>query len=109
MKNMYIRRIEEIRDGYGFKNEKMAKLCGMEPKYLRKMIRNDTYPRVDTIEKICEGMNISLQQFYSSAIFGKYTESQNELENIFISLEPENKEFLMKMAVELKEMQDKKK
>ena len=57
----------------------------------------------------CEGMNISLQQFYSSAIFGKYTESQNELENIFISLEPENKEFLMKMAVELKEMQDKKK
>ena len=108
MKNAYIRRIEEIRDEYGYKNEKMAKLCGMEPKYLRKMINTDTYPKVETIEKICAGMDISLQQFYTSSIFGTNTETQKKLDRIFVTLDPDNKIFLIKMAEELKEMQDRK-
>jgi len=108
MKNAYIRRIEEIRDEYGYKNEKMARLCGMEPKYLRKMIKTDTYPKLETIEKICSGMNISLRQFYTSSVFETNTETQEKLEAIFVSLDPDNKLFLMKIAEELKELQDRK-
>lgn len=108
MKNMYIRRIEDIRDEYGFKNEKMARLCDMDPKYLRKMIREDKIPRVETIEKICSGMGMSLQQFYASAIFGTETVAQQELMQLYISLDPENKRFLLRMADELKKTQDEK-
>ena len=106
MKNMYIRRIEEIRDGYGFSSEKMANRCSMKPKYFRKMISDDKMPKLETIEKICNGMGISLAQFYASSIFGEETIAQQELMKLYVSLDPENKRFLLKMAEELKQTQD---
>ena len=106
MKNMYVRRIMEIRDEYGYSNEKMAKLCGMEPERLRRIIRNDSHPRVDTIEKICDGMDMTLKQFYASSIFAAATENQDEFMRTYLSLDPEYRMFLLKVAKELRVTQN---
>lgn len=106
MKNMYVRRIMEIRDEYGYSNEKMAKLCGMRPEHLRRIIRNDSKPRVDTIADICEGMGMTLRDFYGSEIFASQTENQSELMRLYLSLDPEYKMLLLKIAAELRITQE---
>lgn len=105
MKNMYVRRIMEIRDEYGYSNAKMAELCGMKPERLRRIIRNDSKPRVDTIADICSGMDMTLREFYESEIFASQTEKQSELMRLYMSLDPENKMLLLKIAEEIRQTQ----
>lgn len=105
MKNMYVRRIIEIRDEYGYSNEKMAKLCGLRPEHLRRIIRNDSRPRLDTIEDICNGMDMTLREFYESEVFGSNTVNQSELMHLYMNLDPEYKMLLLKIASELRATQ----
>lgn len=109
MKNKFIERIEEIRQNNGLSKKKMAEYCGIDEKYFRKMINNDTMPQLETLERICVGMDITLQQFFTSdKVFGTATEAQEALIKCYMGLDPDNKQLLLKIATELKGTQDKK-
>lgn len=44
--------------------------AGLNPSLLNDFFRNRTlYPRIDTLYLICEGMNITLEEFFNDPIF----------------------------------------
>ena len=53
-------------------NSKYKVSCdaGINPSLLNDFFRNRTlYPRLDTLYLICEGMNITLEEFFSDPLF----------------------------------------
>lgn len=54
------------------KNSKYEISCdaGLNPSLLNDFFRSRTlYPRIDTLYLICEGMNITLEEFFNDPIF----------------------------------------
>ncbi len=65
-------RILELCDEYNITVNKLATLCGITQSTLNNIIngRNNS-TTVSTVKKICDGLNITLVDFFSSCVFDK--------------------------------------
>ena len=58
-------RINELCEERGWSSYKLAKECGIPYSTYYNTISRNTIPKLETIEKICEGFDITLSEFFS--------------------------------------------
>ena len=64
------KRIRELCEERGITLNKLATICGITKSTLNNiMTRDSTKPTVSTIKKICDGLDITLVDFFSSRFF----------------------------------------
>lgn len=64
------RRINELCDERKITLNKLSTICGITQSTLNNIIsRSNTKPTVSTIKKICDGLNITLSDFFDTEYF----------------------------------------
>ncbi len=61
------KRITELREFKGISTNKLANLAGISQSYLREIELGKKNPTVEILSYICDSLNISLSNFFSSA------------------------------------------
>ena len=65
-----VERIKELCDIYDITINKLATICGLTQSTLNNiMSKRNNSTTISTIKKICDGLNITIQDFFNSAIF----------------------------------------
>lgn len=76
----------------GYSVNKLANLAGISQSYLRDIELNKKKPTVDTLSYICEGLNISLADFFID--FYRQESSTSSLLNEIYRLTPKQRQLL---------------
>lgn len=87
--NRVLKRIEELCQEKGITKYKLAKNMNIPQTTISNSFRNDTMPTVGTLERICEGLGITMAQFFSEEEFPDLTEEQKELLRLWEQVPPE--------------------
>ena len=93
-------RIRQLMDEKNITEYKLAKLSGLSQSTISNIFIRNTAPTIPTIEAICNGLGISMSQFFAnpSAESPVYlTKDQEELFKKWISLSKEQKEAVLKI------------
>ena len=108
MKNNVIKRIQELCKERNISVYKLAQLADIPKNTLNNMIADDRIPTIPTIEKICQGLNITMAQFFTSdGIYPELTENQKTLLLVWETLTPGHQELALKYLELVKEYQEK--
>jgi transcriptional regulator with XRE-family HTH domain len=62
--NQILLRIEALCTQYGWNHYRLAKASGLPLASLNSMFSRNTFPTIPTLEKICTGFQLSLQDFF---------------------------------------------
>lgn len=85
--NYALERIESIRSKKGISKYKLAKDAKIPYSTLTNMYKKDTMPTLPTLQKICEGLDITMAQFFSDEGSNvELTQNQKELLVLWESL-----------------------
>ncbi|MDE7463061.1 MAG: helix-turn-helix transcriptional regulator [Muribaculaceae bacterium] len=63
--NIFGRRVSEIRKSQGLSQEEFADRCGIHRTYVGAIERGEKSPTLNTIQKIADGLNISITDLFS--------------------------------------------
>lgn len=63
-KSLFGKRIKELRKEKHLTQERLSELIGIETRNLIKIEKGETFPRVQTLEKILEIFNITAQELF---------------------------------------------
>ena len=70
LKEAIVNRIHELCDNKGLNASNLASLCGIDPSTIYSILgEKSKSPEVATIKKICDGLEITLGQFFSTPEF----------------------------------------
>lgn len=72
----------------------IARACGLDKTAVRQIIVNGRTPKIDTAQKICSVLGVTLDQFYSRDLEGK----RRHLERLVASLDDDEIKFLQAAA-----------
>ena len=95
-KNYLVDRIEELIGERGLSRSQLAKLSGIAESSVSNLFNRGSMPTVDTIEKICNALGITLSQFFSKT--GEYpdlSKEQKELLDIWAGIKNEDRELAL--------------
>ena len=95
-KNYLVDRIEELIEERGLSRYQLAKLSGTAESSVSNLFNRGSMPTVYTIEKICNGLGITLSQFFSKT--GEYpdlSKEQKELLDIWAGIKNEDRELAL--------------
>ena len=95
-KNYLVDRIEELIGERGLSRYQLAKLSGIAESSVSNLFNRGSMPTVYTIEKICNGLGITLSQFFSKT--GEYpdlSKEQKELLDIWAGIKNEDRELAL--------------
>lgn len=93
IENYIVERINQLCDRMHMSQYELALRAGMTQSSLSNLMSRGSTPRMDTVEKICNGFGITLAQFFSSDdSFPDLTEDQKEMLHEWGSLSPKEKE-----------------
>ncbi len=95
------RRIRELSDERGWTLYRLADEIQMSHSTLYNMMKRQTMPKIDTLERMCERFGISLSAFFSFQNESNNTwleDSELELVNISRSLSARGKDRLLHLA-----------
>jgi len=59
------KRIIELREAKGYSTNKLATISGLSQGFVRQIELGEKQPTVDSLSKICDGLDISLSDFFS--------------------------------------------
>lgn len=96
------KRIKELMDERGWTMYMLSKKSGISQTALANMYKRNTEPTIPTLEAICNAFGITLSQFFAVNQMIELTEEQKQLFDCWISLEPEQKELLLKIIKSFK-------
>ena len=74
LKRIICNRIIELRKKHGLKMEQLALQSGISKGGLSEIERYKKQPQIFTITKICAGLGITLQEFFSYKEINKFTD-----------------------------------
>ena len=60
-----LRRIRRLMNQRGWTEYQLAKVAGLSQSTITNMFRRQTAPTIPTLERICQGMGITLSQFFA--------------------------------------------
>ncbi len=97
-KQVFGRRFKEIRKKFGYTQDKMAEIAGIEPQSISKIESGKNFPLLSNLEKIANNLEINLEDFFCYE--HKYSEDElrNDLNDIFDKLSHDDKERLLRIA-----------
>ena len=91
-------RIKELCDKQQITKYRLSQMTGVTQTVLSRIIKGENVPTIQTIEKICFALNISLAQFFAKAENPPdLTAEQKEIIETWNGLNPEERERLMKI------------
>ena len=91
-------RIKELCDKQQITNYRLSQMTGVTQTVLSRIIKGENVPTIQTIEKICAALNISLAQFFAKDENPPdLTAEQREIIETWNGLTPEERERLMKI------------
>ena len=85
-------KIKQICEEKGWKEYRLAKECGMPNSTVHNILHRVTVPSFTSLMKICEGLGITMAQFFSEGGYVDLTEDQKELLDIYGHLSLHEKE-----------------
>ena len=92
--NFCIRRIRELMEKNDFNPYRLAVKSGIFLSTLNSMLRKNTEPRVETIDKICSACDISIAQFFDRSSTD-LSPDQKQLLDGYCNLSPAGKDRLL--------------
>ena len=100
------KRINDLAEERGLSPYELARRSGMAQSSLYNMFERRTMPKIDTLEKICNGIGVSLSDFFvfvSKPRAGGYlTERDIELVEVNRDLSERNQDHLLAYALGMK-------
>ena len=92
------KRLQELLDSKGWTAYRLAKKCNLSESTLANIFRRNTMPSISTLEAICEGLGISLAQFFSENDMVELTPELKELLDAWQPLTPEQRAAILQVA-----------
>ena len=91
-------RIKELCDKQQITKYRLSQMTGVTQTVLSRIIKRENVPTIQTLEKICAALNISLAQFFAKDENPPdLTAEQKEIIETWNGLSPEERERLMKI------------
>lgn len=91
-------RIKELCDKQQITKYRLSQMTGVTQTVLSRIMKGENVPTIQTIEKICSALNISLAQFFAKDENPPdLTAEQKEIIETWNGLNPEERERLMKI------------
>ncbi len=91
-------RLREIRKKFGYTQEKMAEIIGVEPQSISKIESGKNFPLLSNLEKIADNFDLNLKDFFDFEHKVSPDVAKKEILRIFGSLSKENQEKLLRIA-----------
>lgn len=96
------KRIKNLRISQKLSQEKLAELSGLHSTYIGQIERGEKSPTIESIYKICMGLNISLPVLFENFTPNIDTETYaNKIYNEVLALEPEKQLKIYKILKEI--------
>lgn len=94
--NHTLLRIQELCDEKSWTLYKLAKSSKVPYSSLSNMFLRNTQPTISTLEKLCDGLGITMSMFFSGSENGTYILSEKEAQvmNIYRKLPTQDKELV---------------
>lgn len=97
--NDVLKRIKRILDDKEWSLYKLSKETGIPYSSLNSLFNKNNQPTISTLEKICDGLQISLEDFFSADIshqieIENYTREEREIIDTYRKLNKKNKNLL---------------
>ena len=99
--NDILAKIDEYRERRGWTLYRLAKESGMQYSSLHSMFEKNTQPTIPTLTKICAGLGISLEEFFSEEMvtdFYHCTKDELELLNAYRAMDKQDKKFIQDLS-----------
>lgn len=94
-----IERVQKLREKKGYSVYRLAKQANLPYTSVTNMVKKGTVPSVYTLEKICNGLDITMAQFFSEdEELRSLTENQKLMLEIFDSLDSDDQKYLLAYA-----------
>ncbi len=97
-KELLGKRFREIRKKFGYTQEKMAEIAGIEPQSISKIESGKNFPLLSNLEKIANKLNIELEEFFNYSHKHSAEHNKNTLLGIYDNLSIDNQEKLIRIA-----------
>ncbi len=91
------KKLQQLLDSKGWTAYRLAKKCNLSESTLANIFRRNTMPSISTLEAICQGLGISLAQFFSENDMVELTPELKELFDGWALLSPEQKKAVLKI------------
>lgn len=97
-KEIFGKRFKEIRKKFGYTQEKMAEIAGIEPQSISKIESGKNFPLLTNLDKIADKLGIEMEDFFYYEHKIEQNRLRGSLLDIFDSLEQTDKEKLLRIA-----------
>lgn len=88
-------RIRALLDERGWTPYRLAKESGLSDATVGNLFRRNTVPSLPTLEAICNGLRITLSQFFAEGEMIEVSTDLKELFDAWVNLTPEQKDAVM--------------
>lgn len=85
-------KINKLRIARGWSMYKLAEECEITPSTIANMFARETMPSITTLTAICNGLDISLSDFFSEGIENPDKQDERELLKNYRKLTPKTKQ-----------------
>lgn len=90
-------RIKRLMNERNWTEYRLAKESGLSQSTIANLFNRNTVPSITTLESICNGLGITLAQFFSDSDLVELTEEQKILFKKWLYLSKEQKEIILKL------------
>ena len=101
-KEIFGKRFKDIRKKFGYTQEKMAEIAGIEPQSISKIESGKNFPLLSNVEKIAYNLGITVEEFFVCDHKETVDTLRKNLLDIFDELPVADKEKLVRIAKAIK-------
>ena len=92
-----LERLRQILDERGWTEYRLAKISGLSESTIANIFKRNTIPSLPTLEAICNGLGITLSQFFADGDMVELTPELKDLFESWVNLTPEQKDAAAKL------------
>lgn len=90
-----VTRLKQLCEERGWSDYRLGKICGIPNSTIHNILHRVSSPSIPSLMKICDGMGITMAQFFSEGESVELTEEQRELLEWYNSLNAQGQERVM--------------
>lgn len=95
-------RIKQLMGEKGWTEYRLAKESGLSQSTIANLFSRNTVPSISTLEMICQGLGITLAQFFADNEFVELNESQKKMFDKWLYLSAKQKDLIMDIIDNMK-------
>lgn len=99
-----IGKLRQMIDERGWSTYRFAKACGLPEATIGNIFRRDTVPTIGTLEIMCQGLGMSLAQFFSDGDTIDLTPDLKEIVNLWLSMTPQQQAVAKEILSSIKKL-----